>query len=202
MKCVVCSEVLGGIKRKYCSAGCSEYQKARKSKINYRKHKPFLLKRECIFCAAIFRPRNEAHKCCNTDCRNLFEIRKKRQERKLRPKPKPREIVFNRSKDFFCSKPIVEKIPKIKSKPRKPKQKPEIKLEPFPTINSKYLLQIQDFLKNGGEVEPHPPQINGRTPEVNVTNLSGWSVETLYGFGYELELLDELSSTSERTDAG
>ena len=46
-----------------------------------------------------------------------------------------------------------------------------------------------------------PPQLNGRTPEVNVTNLSGWSIETLIGFGYEMELMDELSSISEVGDA-
>ena len=37
------------------------------------------------------------------------------------------------------------------------------------------------------------PQINGRTPDVNITSISGWSVETMFGYGYEILLMEELN---------
>ena len=66
--------------------------------------------------------------------------------------------------------------------------------------NSEHKNEIEEYLAKGGKIESLPSQINGRTPEVNLNNLGGFSVETLYGFGYELQLMDELSSASEVGD--
>lgn len=85
-------------------------------------------------------------------------------------------------------------------RPKRKRVKPTLTDEPMSLKNSEHKNEIEKYLANGGKIKSIPDQINGRTPEVNVTNLSGWSVETLFGFGYELRLMDELSSTSEVGD--
>ena len=104
-------------------------------------------------------------------------------------------FLFRNYVEDTCPPPAKKEEPKKKPKPKK--QKPAIKLNPFSTANSGYSGEIQSYLKNGGEIELFPPQLNGRTPDVNILNLSGWSVETMFGFGYELELMDELAETSD-----
>ena len=74
---------------------------------------------------------------------------------------------------------------------------PKLTDEPMSLKNSKHKNEIEDYLANGGKIKSLPEQIDGRAPDVNVTNLSGWSIETLIGFGYEIRLMEELSSTSE-----
>lgn len=95
---------------------------------------------------------------------------------------------------FTCPAPTIKEKPK--KKPKRKKQKSLIKLNPFSTANSEYSSEIQEYKKNGGEIELHPPQIDGRTPDVNLPNLSGWSVESMFGFGFEIDLLDKLVEKS------
>ena len=42
------------------------------------------------------------------------------------------------------------------------------------------------------------PQLDGRTPDVNLK--SGWAADTFMGFGFELDLMDQLIEFSESAD--
>ena len=183
MKCVVCSKKLSGNKKKYCSAKC--YLKIRRplEKAHYRKYNPYLPNRNCLWCEKSFRPRGDAHVCCTRSCRNQIQNKKAKEQRKFDPSIRQKWGTYG-----FIIKP-------------KGKIKPTLTDEPMSLQNSKYKNEIEKYLANGGKIKSLPNQINGTTPAVNISNLSGWSVETLFGFGYEITLLDELSSASEVGDA-
>jgi len=178
MNCKVCRKELSGRKTTFCSSTCALMHKSEVDKINYRKHRPLRPKRLCLFCGNLFQPRGESHRCCNKVCREQLVLKRNRD--------KPNKGSQNTK--FWLS-------------PSTKKDRPHKKLNPLPTVNSEYSDQITEFLRAGGKIEVQPQQLNGRTPDVNITNLSGWSVESMYGFGYELELMDELSSASEVMDA-
>ena len=207
MKCVVCKAVLSGLQKKYCSNTCGRHYIAGRNKRNFRKANPLLPKLKCVLCSRGFQPRSESHICCNAMCRRLWESSKRNKNPRSKKKP-------TKMPKFWVPQPIKvtepEPEPKPKRKPlfprpfqvtvtkRNPKRDKTLGLKPLPILNSGYIHEIQEFLKNGGKIDLNPPQVNGRTPDVNVHNLSGWSVESMYGFGYEIEIMDLLS---ESTDA-
>jgi len=164
MKCVVCDTVLGKWRIKYCTKTCYDWLKSKRQKAKYKKIFPPLPKILCIFCAAPFLPRDKRHQCCDIVCRKLLENRKDRDYRKEKSKPKS-----------------------------KPKKKGKIVICPLPIANSRYSGQIKEFEKDGGRIQVFAPQLNGRTPDVNITSVSGWSVETMFGYGYEIQLMEELN---------
>jgi len=190
MNCFVCHRPLKGARKKFCSDSCYRIEKADEDKRRHRRSHPYRPKINCLFCNAPFIPRGDSHKCCNAVCRQLLELKKKREI--------ARENKAKREKSQEKQAPFWHQIP---CKKKKIKNIIKPKLTPLPVINSQYQEQIETYKNNGGVVDVLPPQLNGRTPEVNLNNLYGWSVETMYGFGYELELMDELSSASEVTDA-
>jgi len=58
--------------------------------------------------------------------------------------------------------------------------------------NSEFSNEIQEYLNSGGKVTKISPQIAGATPSVGVAlKLGGWSVESLQGFGIEIDLMEE-----------
>ena len=59
--------------------------------------------------------------------------------------------------------------------------------------NSKFSKEILEFLTSGGKVQKLSPQLNGRVPTVNPPELYLWDINSILGFGYEIELTDELS---------
>ena len=183
MKCIVCSKELTGRKKKFCSQKCYFVIRLPIEKKHYRKYSPYLPKRSCIWCGKSFRPRGNIHVCCNSKCLNQLENQKAKERRDVDS--------FNMYKWGETG---------IILRPKRKRVKPTLTDEPMSLKNSEHKNEIEKYLANGGKIKSIPDQINGRTPEVNVTNLSGWSVETLFGFGYELQLMDELSSTSEVDD--
>ena len=168
MKCLVCNQDLGKHRRKYCTDTCYNWVYSLKQKERRWKVSPPQPKRPCAYCATVFQPRDHRHKCCDKVCRNLLESKRAKDSRKKYKKQKP-------------------KLKLVSDKLHSP---------PLPLANSGYSGQIKEFKKNGGKVKVFPPQCNGKTPDVNITSLSGWSVETLFGFGYEIELMEELSDVS------
>ncbi len=57
---------------------------------------------------------------------------------------------------------------------------------------SEYKTEIENFLSQGGQVTVLPPEIGGRTPSIGVAlKLGGWDMETLLGFGMEIDLMEE-----------
>tara|TARA_R100000656_G_scaffold89330_1_gene65164 strand:+ start:530 stop:1039 length:510 start_codon:yes stop_codon:yes gene_type:complete len=166
MNCVICNGVLGSDKQKYCSSSCYRFYRQEWYKAWYRKHNPLLPKIACIFCSTIFQPRSKRHKCCDVVCRELLEKKKQKGNRKKPKEPK---------------------------EPKEYKKGRTIELPPLPSDKSKYSGQIEEFKQNGGKVNVLPPQVSGRTPDVNITSLAGWSIETLFGFGYEIQLMEELN---------
>jgi len=40
-----------------------------------------------------------------------------------------------------------------------------------------------------------PAQLDGRTPDVNLKSKYGWASDTFMGFGFEIELMDQLIET-------
>ena len=187
MKCVVCKNVLSGKQTKFCGSGCYSFSQAERQKANYRKRSPRPSKRACVFCGTIFQPRGQAHICCNKYCRIVLENRKRRAAPK-----KPKKKKETRFWEYRLTK-VEEKI----EEPEKPKEKPKkpkeiITLCPLPKTNSDYLDEIKEFEETGGEIQLLPPQLNGRTPDANLRSIWGWSLETMYGFGYEIGLMEAL----------
>lgn len=180
MKCYVCSRILKSPKKKFCSESCCRIWKAESDKKRYRKSHPYRPKRNCLLCGDNFIPRCPEHKCCNAVCRQLLELKKKREIAKENKAARNQEL----KKPFWR----MLSSDKIQSK--------RAKLH-FPVTNSQYQEQIKTFKEMGGSIEILPPQLNGRTPEVNLNNLSGWSVESMFGFGYEIDLLDKLSESAD-----
>ena len=198
MKCIICGKDLSGIRRKFCSDSHRRFYHTREEKKRYLSSKKRLPKRNCLLCGNSFSPRGEAHKCCNNVCRQLFERKKKREISKknklLREQKKQVKLQF--------WKKLSNKNEPKKNEPKKNnKRKNVIKTFPFPINNSCFKAEIEEFKKKGGVIKKLPPQLNGKIPGVNVSNLSGWSIETLIGFGYEVRLMEELSTTSEVIDA-
>ena len=210
MKCYICRGPLSGKQKKFCSQSCQKFHKQNEDKKRHLKSKPNRPKRSCLFCGNSFRPRGKIHKCCDSLCRKLLETKRKREIAKrnkaVRERRKEKQVhIWKRG--YLQNNPNVKKengnanknANKAVSKPVSIPKK--IILQPLSTTNSQYQAEIEAYKEGGGAVKLLPPQLNGRTPEVNVTNLSGWSIETLIGFGYEMELMDELSSISEVGDA-
>ena len=214
MKCVVCKNVLSGKQRRYCSDSCYSFSQTEKQKENYRKASPFLKNRACVFCNTIFRPRNEAHICCNKYCRIVLENRKRRDApKKPRGKALPRFWEYRVTKVEERVKKKDDLPPNEDLPPNVPPNvaqmgqdgtiaedeggvEPEVVVEgynpqPLPTTNSNYLVEMEDFKRKGGEVQLLPSQLDGRTPGANARCIWGWSVETWYGFGYEIGILEE-----------
>lgn len=202
MKCIVCNTVLGKGKQRYCTKTCYDYRHNEIQKRKYLKRRPKLPKKPCVFCASVFQPRDKRHICCDVMCRRLLENRKAREARKAKPKKerKPATLYFCTSfrKEELRDKPKVEsKLDKLivpkSTKKNKKKELAKIVIRPLPIANSDYSGQIREFEKNGGRIQVFAPQINGRTPDVNITSISGWSVETMFGYGYEIQLMEELN---------
>jgi len=205
MKCVVCNEDLGKWKIKYCTKTCYDWLKSEQQKERYKNRSPKLPKIPCILCAKPFQPRDKRHICCDVACRRLLENRKDRDYRKENPKPKQKPATL-----YFCTSVREEELrdkpkEKEKSKPKKntkkseekkAKKKGKVVIRPLPIANSEYSGQIKEFEKDGGRIQVFAPQCNGRTPDVNITSISGWSVETMYGYGYEIQLMEELNDVS------
>ena len=182
VKCIVCSKKLTGKKRKYCSEKCYLKLRVPFEREHYRKHSPLLPNRNCIWCEKSFRPRGEVHVCCNRNCRTKLEQYKQREKRKQAP-----TSMHKWGKHGWVIRPdFIETT---------------LTDEPMSLQNSEHKNEIEEYLAKGGKIESLPNQINGKTPDVNLNNLGGFSVETLYGFGYELQLMEELSSASEVGDA-
>ena len=202
MKCIVCNTVLGKGKQRYCTKTCYDYRHNEIQKQKYKKRNPTLPKKPCVFCATVFQPKNERHICCDIMCRRLLENRKAREARKVKPKKerKPATLYFCTSfrEEELRDKPKVEsKLEKIITPKRKAKtRRGKIVIRPLPISNSEHSGQIEEFEKNGGKIQVFPPQCNGRTPDVNITSISGWSVETMFGYGYEIQLMEELNDVS------
>jgi len=207
MKCVVCDTVLGKHKKKYCTKTCYDWFKCKQQKERYKKSSPSFPKIPCIFCDTRFQPRDSRHECCDIVCRRLLENRKAREARipkdKQKPKYKPATLYFctHYREEELRDKPERAKEHNAESKIKvgirkheeRQKEKGKVIVRPLPIANSGYSGQIEEFEKNGGMIQVFPPQCNGRTPDVNITSISGWSVETMYGYGYEIQLMEELN---------
>jgi hypothetical protein len=185
--CIVCSKKLTGYRIKYCSINC--YWKLRKpwEKDHYRKYNPYLPNRDCIWCGKSFRPRGEVHVCCDRKCRTELELQKAKEKRKETPTD---------MSGWGDAGWVI----------RLNRPEPTLTEEPMSLHNSNHKTEIKEYLADGGKIKSLPDQLNGRTPTVCVPDLlslhlPGWSVTTLYGFGYEIRLMDELLSTSEVDDA-
>lgn len=211
MKCVVCNTVLGKLKRRYCTTTCYDYRHNEIQKQKYKNRRPKLPIKPCVFCDTHFQPRDKRHICCDVVCRRLLENRKARESRIPKDKQKPKYKQKPKNKPatlYYCTHYREEEL---RDKPEKPelwedrkkvhrrRSKKEEKAEnlvvvrPLPLANSDYSGQIEEFEKNGGMIQVFPPQLNGRTPDVNITSVSGWSVETMFGYGYEIQLMEELN---------
>jgi len=174
-KCVVCAKELNVAKKKrFCGESCSKHFAKNKFRLKWERLHPKLPNRKCKFCNKMFQPKVDTHRFCSARCRNELS----KEIRRLAPKKeKPigqHRFWVKKSKQYISHKSN----------------------ESLGTVNSKYQEEIKEFLKKGGKIDRQPDQLNGRTPAVNAPNLSGWSVETMFGFGYELELLDEISELS------
>jgi hypothetical protein len=176
MKCVVCeNECLNGRKR-FCSIACQRFFKQNSDKTHYRRSNPKRPKQPCLYCEKNFHPRAENNTCCCAECRELYVV-KKRAEKK---------------------KSILE-FPKFwLQKPSKCKVAPP--LNPLPTSNSPHKKEIIAFKKAGGKIDLMSPQLDGRTPDVNLKSKYGWAADTFMGFGFELDLMDQLIEFSESAD--
>ena len=207
MKCYICRGPLSGKQKKFCSQSCQKFHKQNEDKKRHLNARPLRPKRKCIFCNKLFRPRGDIHKCCDSVCRNLLETKKKRentQRNRIARKKRPEKQIHIWKGTPTINPPAKEEpskiAPRIK-KIAKDRGKKFVKPNPLPIFNSQYREDIQEYLKNGGSIQLHPAQLDGRTPEVNITSLGGWSIDAILGFGYEIELMDELSSISEVGDA-
>ena len=65
---------------------------------------------------------------------------------------------------------------------------------------SHYKKEIQSFKKAGGTITRLPDQLNGRTPDVSTRSRYGWSTDSMMGFGFELDLMEQLIEFSESAD--
>ena len=191
MKCVICSNPLKRGQRKFCSDTCYRFECSERQRRNYRKISPLPDKRPCVFCNTIFQPRGEAHICCNKYCRMVLENRKRRDAPKNpRKKKEPRFWEYR----IAIAEEKIEKLEKPEDQEPKPKKviHPNIILRPMSTANSNYLEEIKEFEKQGGEIRLLPSQLDGRTPDANLRSIWGWNIETMYGFGYEIGLMEDL----------
>ena len=170
MNCTVCEKELSGAKTKFCSLTCQRYLAAKKDKALYRKSNPLLPKRKCLSCKKEFQPRQDNHTCCNADCRHNYLI-------ELRRDTKPQTIF---------PKWWIPLATTFKNPP---------KLIRLTTANSTHKNEIESFLKDGGKVVLLPAQLDGRTPDVNLKSKYGWASDTFMGFGFEIELMDQLIET-------
>ena len=150
--------------------------------------------KETVFCVVIHFPQEERHTNVVIMC--VGNCLRERKNVKYQKKINYYENKKNRRK-FNFGKNFLIKMNQKKNN----KRKKVIKTFPFPINNSCFKAEIEEFKKKGGVIKKLPPQLNGEIPGVNVSNLSGWSIETLIGFGYEVRLMEELSTTSEVIDA-
>ena len=198
MKCFICRGPLSGKQKKFCSQSCQKFYKQNEDKKRHLNARPLRPKRKCIFCDKLFRPRGDIHKCCDSVCRNLLEIKKRRELAKInkiaRAKRKVKKVHI--WKGTPSTKIPAKKDPDI-IRPAKRKEPKFVNPSPLPICKSQHKQDIQEYLKNGGSIQLLPAQLDGRPPEVNVTSMGGWSIETLIGFGYETTLMDELSRESD-----
>jgi predicted nucleic acid-binding Zn ribbon protein len=185
MNCLVCTRVLKKSQKKYCGDSCYKIMKSEEQKLKYRKHNPLLPKRLCLLCQDSFQPFGQSHKCCDTVCRNLYEAKKQREKTKSRSTGTAK--LYSK---FWL--PIATKS--------KCKGIPDSTINKIPTDNSPHKKEIQSFKKAGGTITRLPDQLNGRTPDVSTRSRYGWSTDSMMGFGFELDLMEQLIEFSESAD--
>lgn len=163
---------------------------------------------KCLVCNKILGKYRK--KYCTDTCYDWVHSQKQKEKRrKARPPLSAIPCVFcstifqprdHRHKccDIVCRN-LLENRKARDSRKKKPKKRRVFKMPytpPLPLVNSEFSAQIKEFKKNGGKIQVFPPQCNGKTPDVNITSLAGWSIETLFGFGYEMTIMEELNDVS------
>lgn len=181
-----CGTLLTGKRSRYCGRACYENQRKDFEKFHYAATHPKMPPRFCLSCKIEFTPRTKSHQCCNARCRAEYTLLKSRE---------------NRAKVRALSSPPI-KPPKWWVSPHAT----ETKTGEVDTVTSigtsLHKKKIADYLKSGGTVTVLTPQLDGRTPSVNVPfqlnnigNQVAWARDTAYGHGYELDIMDDIAAS-------
>ena len=163
---------------------------------------------KCLVCNRILGKHRK--KYCTDTCQDFFHSLKAKEKRKnARPLLSKISCIYCTTKfqplnyrHKCCSITCRNLVENQRAKDCRKKYKNQKRLletqdvPSLPLVKSDFSSQIEDFKKNGGRIKVFPPQCNGKTPDVTITSLSGWSVETLFGFGYEIQLMEELNDVS------
>jgi hypothetical protein len=182
-----CGELLTGKRSRYCGRACYESQRKDFEKAHYAATHPPMPPRICISCKTEFTPRTIQHECCNARCRAEYTLVKSRESRArfralTTPTKTPKGWVSPHATETKTGE--VDTVTSIDTSPHKKK--------------------IADYLKSGGTVTVLAPQLDGRTPSVNIPfhvhNIGdqvAWAKDTAYGHGYELDIMDGIYTVPE-----
>ena len=179
-----CGVLLTGLQSRYCSRACYEHQRKVREREHYAATHPPLPDKKCISCNETFTPKSQKQSCCTRICRDKITQDNNRKKRKTIRTDRIVNI-HNPKWGTFKSPPSIHEIKTSTIQPEK----------------SHFSSEITSYLNGGGEVTVYSPQENGRVPGVNLPLKlklrETWSLDTTMGHGYELDLMDEIYTTTE-----
>lgn len=184
-----CGKLLTGLQSRYCSKTCYTSQRKDNERIHYREHNPLIPDRICITCGENYTPRISRQQCCSRICRGEQTKIKSREFRRKNKTLKKKGGGRDANKTFS------------------PKVSPQVVLKKVTSTKSidksEHASEISAYLASGGEVTVLAPQMDGRTPSVNIPITMkdfirpSFSFDTSMGHGFELDIMDEIYTTSE-----
>ena len=172
--CVECGGVLTGLRTRFCSNPCARANDEKRRQAKYDLIRLHLKDKECVVCKKKYPPRTSRQLACSKHCGIILSNSKRVKKNDEGTTLGKGRGKFGRGKikQHFITQELVDEVTTI--------------------TQSKYSNEIQKFLNSGGKVTKLSPQIAGATPSVGVAlKLGGWSVESLQGFGVEIDLMEE-----------
>lgn len=169
--CAVCGGKLTGLRTRFCSDTCADLHEQERRRKKYDLIRLHLKDRKCIVCGDKYTPRTSRQTVCTRNCRIILSNSKRK---KKVPSTQDNSVWETSSviKQHYVTQEITEEVTMLS--------------------NSEFSNEIQEYLNSGGKVTKISPQIAGATPSVGVAlKLGGWSIESLQGFGIEIDLMEE-----------
>ncbi len=182
-----CGKLLTGLRSRYCSQSCYDHQRKEKEREHYAATHPPLPNKDCVHCGHEYRPRVNHQLCCSTPCRDAWALIQGKARRKR--DRESRGVPVEAPQKWWLGKSRFVKSPTQTA---------------FPVGNSDNAAAIKQYLNSGGEITVLAPQADGRIPGVNIPlnmrniqSHNSWGLDTSMGHGYELDIMDEIYTTSE-----
>ena len=169
--CVECGGVLTGLRTRFCQNSCARAYDEKRRQAKYALIKIHLKDKECVVCKKKYPPRTSRQLACSKHC-GIILSNSKRKKKVPSIQDNSAWETSSVIKQHYVTQEITEEVTMLS--------------------NSEFSNEIQEYLSSGGKVTKISPQIAGATPSVGVAlKLGGWSVESLQGFGIEIDLMEE-----------